>query len=141
MKKILTIVPGPVIAWVNAWKGIFTDSGIFPIGDTSSPDVTAAALSTIFVVFLWYAFSKSSGRTQLITSVAAGSLAVLSVVVIFYCRHVLSYEGKKEFVLLVRDAWYYTYIFFIICTSIAISQILAFAFNSSSGPGERAKGR
>jgi hypothetical protein len=140
-KRILTIVPAPIIAWVNAWKGLFTDSAIFPSDRTGSPDVTAAALSTICVVFLWYALSKSSSRNQLIGALCACFISFSSVLFVFYCRSELKYELPKDLVIWFRDGWYYAYILLIISISIAISLVAAFAFNYSGAAPTSGKDR
>ena len=92
LRPILTVVPAPVLAWVNNWLGIFTGSALYPHDHSANPDKTAAALATVAVIAGYFGFARAKISTQLIWGLIFLFGAVLCVASAFAVRESLRYE-------------------------------------------------
>jgi hypothetical protein len=122
MKPILSFLPGPILAWVNAWLGIFTHTFLYPYDQSGHPDATAAALATVSVGVGYLAYSRATIKIQLISAIAFGLLALLCVGGIFYAKESLRFQMPEGRELFLQSLSYYCYLAMIVgfCTMLML---------------------
>ena len=134
LKSIVSVVPGPVLAWAGQWSGIFRDTYIVRPHDTHVATneliATANALVTVATVVLAYLVFNAMPRTLKRYAVIASAAAVLCVPAFFAFRAMLQETRSRESVESIYLAYDVTTVLFLVVVALAILFSILYQFNS-----------
>lgn len=134
IKAVVSVVPGPVLAWVGQWSGIFRDTYMVRPHDTQVAAneliATANALATVATVILVYLLFNTGARTLKRCAIVASATSALCVPAFFAFRSLLQGSGSWESVESIYLAYDVTTVSFLVAVPLAILFSALYQFNS-----------
>lgn len=105
---LISFVPAPVLAWINQYIDLFSDTFLASVIWQQKANRTAAAITTFVVMVLIFAYKSDQNRDRRAISIFAISSLLLTL--LCFAFHIMSGRNLSlEMGVLIDDMWMYTY--------------------------------
>jgi len=133
LSKIVALLPGPIVAWVNSWIDLLGNTILVHFAWQESADATALFIVVIAVVIIGLTCTNLKSITLRVLSWCSTGVAGLALVTCLALRYIVSSPGDGERIAFLRDdVWQYSYVALIVFSMVSLTFAILSYFSDPS---------